>query len=119
MSADTVQGSLVDHSIHSFGGSTSATPIRIAVVALAAAATAAAAHITAPVPLTVVPFALTPMVVLLTGAALGSRLGFAAQVTYLAAGAIGLQVFAPSATLPPGALRLAGPTAGYLWSYPV
>ena len=35
------------------------------------------------------------------------------------AGAIGLQVFAPSATLPPGAARLVGPTGGYLWAYPI
>ena len=28
-------------------------------------------------------------------------------------------MFAPSATLPPGALRLLGPTGGYLLAYPV
>ena len=32
---------------------------------------------------------------------------------------IGLQVFAPSAILPPGAARLLGPTGGYLMAYPV
>ena len=31
----------------------------------------------------------------------------------------GLPVFAASATLPPGAWRLLGPTAGYLLSYPL
>ena len=65
------------------------------------------------------PFVLTPLAVLLCGAALGSRLGAAAQLLYLAAGAIGLPVFAPSLDLPPGALRLLGPTGGYLMAYPL
>ncbi len=72
-----------------------------------------------PLPFTAVPFVLTPMVVLLAGAALGSRLGALSQMLYLAAGAAGLPVFAPSVTLPPGALRLLGPTGGYLLAYPV
>jgi biotin transport system substrate-specific component len=92
---------------------------RAASLALAVALTAAAAQFTIPLPFTAVPFVLTPLVVLLAGAALGSRLGFAAQALYLAAGAAGLDVFAPSATLPPGAARLAGPTGGYLWAYPL
>ena len=50
----------------------------------------------------------------------GSRLGApASQALYLAAGVAGLPVFAASATLPPGAWRLLGPTAGYLLSYPL
>jgi biotin transport system substrate-specific component len=59
------------------------------------------------------------MVVLLGGAALGSRLGMSAQVLYLLAGIAGLPVFAASPVLPQGALRLLGPTGGFLWSYPV
>jgi biotin transport system substrate-specific component len=59
------------------------------------------------------------MVVLLGGAALGSRLGMAAQVLYLVAGISGLPVFAASAVLPQGPLRLLGPTGGYLISYPI
>jgi len=66
-----------------------------------------------------VPFTLQPMVVLLGGLALGSRLGAASQILYLAAGIAGLPVFAASATLPPGALRLLGPTGGYLMAYPI
>ena len=58
------------------------------------------------------------MVVLLGGAALGARLGMAAQVVYLLAGIAGLPVFAASPSLPQGALRLLGPTGGYLMSYP-
>jgi biotin transport system substrate-specific component len=93
--------------------------IRGASVALAVMLTAAAAQFTSPLPFTAVPFTLAPLAVMLTGAALGSRLGFAAQAMYLMAGAMGLSVFAPSITLPPGAARLVGPTGGYLLAYPV
>jgi biotin transport system substrate-specific component len=94
------------------------TAIRMASVLLLAAMTAAAAQISIPLPFTPVPFTLQPMVVLLGGAALGARLGLAAQVVYLLAGIAGLPVFAASAVLPQGALRLLGPTGGYLMSYP-
>jgi len=92
--------------------------IRVASVVLLAALTAAAAQISIPLPFTPVPFTLQPMVVLLGGAALGARLGMSAQVLYLIAGIAGLPVFAASAVLPHGALRLLGPTGGYLMSYP-
>lgn len=83
------------------------------------ALTAAAAQISVPVPFTQVPLTLQPMVVLIGGLALGSRLGAASQILYLAAGIAGLPVFAASATLLPGVLRLLGPTGGYLMSYPL
>ncbi len=92
--------------------------IRIASVLLVAATTAAAAQVSVPLPFTPVPFTLQPMIVLLGGAALGARLGMAAQIVYLLAGIAGLPVFAASAVLPQGALRLLGPTGGYLMSYP-
>jgi len=66
-----------------------------------------------------VPFVLTPLAVLLTGAVLGSRLGALTQMIYLAIGAAGLAVFAPDPRLAPGALRLIGPTGGYLMAYPL
>ena len=94
------------------------TGIRVASVVLVAAMTAAAAQVSIPLPFTPVPFTLQPMVVLLGGAALGSRLGMCAQVLYLLAGIAGLPVFAASAVLPQGAFRLLGPTGGYLMSYP-
>ena len=81
--------------------------------------TAAAAQISFPLPFTQVPFTFQPMVVLVGGLVLGSRLGLASQVLYLAAGIAGLPVFAASATLPPGLLRLLGPTGGYLMAYPL
>jgi biotin transport system substrate-specific component len=92
--------------------------IRGASVLFITVLTAAAAQISAPLPFTEVPFTFQPMVVLLGGLALGSRLGCASQGLYLAAGIAGLPVFATSATLPPGALRLLGPTGGYLMAYP-
>jgi biotin transport system substrate-specific component len=92
--------------------------IRAAAVVLLAALTAAAAQISVHLPFTPVPFTLQPMVVLLGGAALGSRLGMSSQVLYLLAGVAGLPVFAASSVLPQGPLRLLGPTGGYLLAYP-
>jgi biotin transport system substrate-specific component len=82
------------------------------------ALTAAAAQVSLPLPFTQVPLTLQPMVVLLGGLALGSRLGSMSQAIYLAAGIAGLPVFAASGILPPGPLRLLGPTGGYLMAYP-
>lgn len=92
---------------------------RVAAVLFIAAATAAAAQISVPLGFTPVPLVMQDMVVLLGGAALGSRLGMAAQLVYLAAGISGLPVFAASAVLPQGPLRILGPTGGYLLSYPI
>ena len=92
--------------------------IRFASMLFITALTAAAAQVSIPLPFTAVPFTFQPMVVLLGGLALGSRLGATSQILYLALGIFGLPVFAASPTLPPGALRLLGPTGGYLMSYP-
>ena len=80
--------------------------------------TIAAAQVSVPLPFTPVPFTLQPMVVLLGGAALGSRLGMTSQVLYILVGLAGLPVFAASPILPQGFGRLLGPTGGYLMSYP-
>jgi biotin transport system substrate-specific component len=80
--------------------------------------TAVAAQISVPLPFTPVPFTFQPMVVLVGAAALGSRLGMASQILYLALGIAGLPMFAASPLLPQGAARLLGPTGGYLMSYP-
>jgi biotin transport system substrate-specific component len=93
--------------------------ISVASVLFVAALTAAAAQVSVPLPFTSVPLTFQPMIVLLGGLALGSKLGLASQVVYLAAGLAGLPVFAASATLPPGPLRLLGPTGGYLMAYPI
>ena len=111
-----IQGSLVDHAarVSPFGSA-----LKVASVAFGVALTAAAAQFTMPIPFSAVPFALTPIAVLVTGMALGARLGATTQALYILAGMVGLEVFVPSATLPPGAARLVGPTAGFLWAYPV
>jgi biotin transport system substrate-specific component len=93
--------------------------IRIASVLFFTALTAAAAQVSFALPFTQVPFTFQPTVVLLGGLVLGSRLACASQILYLMAGLAGLPVFAASVTLPPGALRLLGPTGGYLLAYPL
>ena len=100
-------------------GSGLSSAIRAAGVMFMIALTAAAAQISFPIPGTAVPFTLQPMIVLLAGAALGSRLGAASQMGYLMLGIIGLPVFAASPLLPQGAARLLGPTGGYLMAYPL
>jgi biotin transport system substrate-specific component len=109
--------------VHNLAGRAESRPLSRAIafasVLFVAALTAAAAQVSVPLPFTAVPFTFQPMVVLLGGLALGSKLGCASQVLYLAAGIAGLPVFAASVTLPPGALRLLGPTGGYLMAYPL
>ena len=76
---------------------------------------ALAAQIAISVPFSPVPLTLQPVAVLLVGIALGSRRGAVAAALYLLEGASGLPVFAQAHG---GAIWLAGPTAGYLLSYP-
>jgi biotin transport system substrate-specific component len=119
MTHATLPRTLLDAFAPRLDGVRSSGGVRVLSALFLTALTAAAAQFSAPLPFTEVPFTLQPMVVLLGGLALGSRLGCASQVAYLAAGIAGLPVFAASATLPPGALRLLGPTGGYLLAYPV
>lgn len=79
--------------------------------------TAVAAQIT--IPVQPVPFTLQTMLVLLSGAFLGSRNGAYSQVVYLAMGVMGLPVFAQIPDTAIGFARLFGPTGGYLLSYPL
>ena len=65
---------------------------------------------------TPVPITLQTFVVMLSGAALGSRRGALVMLLYLAEGASGLPVFAGGGSW---AYLLTSPTAGYLWSYPI
>ena len=90
---------------------------RIGVAMLGSLAVALAAHVVVPLPGTPVPLTLQPMAVLLVGLLAGPSLGFATMVLYLAEGAMGLPVFQPHG--PGGLLQLAGPTGGFLWSYPL
>ena len=78
--------------------------------------TAAAAQVVVPLPWTPVPLTGQTFAVLLTGALLGPRLGALAMLAYLAEGAAGLPFFRGGAG---GVGHLAGPTAGYLFAFPV
>jgi biotin transport system substrate-specific component len=82
-----------------------------------ALALAAAAQVSIPLPGTPVPLSLEPLLVVIAGLMLGPVYGAASMALYLAAGAMGLPVFAPMGA--PGVLRLVGPTGGYLLAYPV
>lgn len=73
--------------------------------------TALGAKLNLPIAGTTIPFTFQPLAVLLAGALLGARLGAASQITYLAAGLVGLPVFTSGFLL--------GPTGGYLMAYPL
>ncbi len=68
------------------------------------------------VPVQPVPFTLQTMIVLLAGAFLGPVNGAISQLLYLAAGALGLPVFAGFGF---GIATLLGPTGGYLAAFPL
>ena len=87
---------------------------------LAVMLTAAAAQFTSPLPFTAVPFTLTPLAVMLTGAALGlaPRVPDARRCTWPRAPPALPCSRRPSRCRPAPA-RLVGPTGGYLLAYPV
>ncbi|HYR28617.1 MAG TPA: biotin transporter BioY, partial [Thermoanaerobaculia bacterium] len=82
----------------------------------ASALIAIAAQIAIPLPFTPVPLTLQPLAVIFIGVALGSKRGAAAAALYLLEGFSGLPVFAQGHG---GPAWLLGPTAGYLYSYPL
>jgi len=75
------------------------------------------AHIVIPLPWTPVPITGQTFGVLLVAVLLGARRGAITLILYLLEGAAGLPVFQPLGL--PGLARFAGPTAGYLLSYPL
>jgi biotin transport system substrate-specific component len=75
------------------------------------------AHIVIPLPWTPVPITGQTFGVLLVAVLLGARRGAITLILYLLEGTAGLPVFQPLGL--PGLARFAGPTAGYLFSYPV
>jgi biotin transport system substrate-specific component len=86
-------------------------PVKAVLTLLGVAVLAASAHIA--IPFWPVPMTMQSGTVLLLGAVYGSGLAGATLLAYLAAGAIGLPVFAAGA----GLAYLAGPTAGYLLGF--
>ena len=91
------------------------TLLNLLMIVAASALTAAAAQIAIPVPWSPVPITGQTFAVLLSGAVLGSRRAFLAQLLYVAEGAMGLPVFAGGAA---GIAKLMGPTGGYLAAFP-
>lgn len=88
---------------------------RALAVVVFAALTAMGAKLAVPLPGTAVPFTLQVFAVLLSGIALGPRLGASSQLLYLGAGIAGLPVFMAGG----GLAYLLGPTGGYLLAFPV
>lgn len=96
-----------------------ATGLRNAGIVLAASAfVAVCAHVALPLYFTPVPLTLQPFAVLLLGLLLSPRLAGGALAAYLAEGAMGLPVFTPGPMTAPGLAHLFGPTGGYLLAYP-
>lgn len=85
-------------------------------VALMAAVTAVAAQIAIPLPFSPVPFTLQVLAVILSGLLLGPRYGALAMTIYVLVGSVGVPVFAG---FKGGLGVIAGPTGGYLLSYPI
>src|SRR5258706_11072977 len=90
---------------------------QVAMVVSASLFVAVCAQVSVPLPFTPVPLTLSNLGVLVVGLTLGSRRGFAALVLYLMEGASGLPVFSHPGL--GGIAQLLGPTAGYLWAYPL
>lgn len=85
-------------------------------VVTASVVTALAAQVAIPVPWSPVPITGQTFAVLLSGAVLGARRAFLAQALYLIEGSMGLPVFAGGGA---GLATFAGPTGGYLISFPL
>lgn len=90
---------------------------RAGIVIAGSALVALCSHIALPLYYTPVPLTLQPFAVLLLGLLLAPRMAAATLTAYLAEGAMGLPVFTPSALS--GVTHLFGPTGGYLLSYPL
>lgn len=90
---------------------------RAGIILGGSALVALCSHIALPLYFTPVPLTLQPFAVLLLGLLLTPRLAAATLCAYLVEGAAGLPVFTPSPLS--GLLHLIGPTGGYLLSYPL
>ncbi len=90
--------------------------VQIIGVLLFAVLTAISARARVWLPSSPVPLTLQVMVVVLGGLVLGSKAGAWAQLLYLQAVLLGIPATASGLG---GPLALVGPTAGYLWSFPL
>lgn len=91
----------------------------VGVVLAGSVLAAVCAHVAVPLYFTPVPLSLAPFAVLLLGLVLSPRLAAAALGTYLVEGALGLPVFAPTPPAYGGLAHLFGLTGGYLLAYPL
>jgi biotin transport system substrate-specific component len=99
--------------------SSTSAGLRFAGIILAGSAfVAVCAHIALPLYFTPVPLSMAPFAVLVLGLLLSPRLAASTLAAYLMEGAMGLPVFSPSPAIP-GYAHLIGPTGGYLLSYPL
>ena len=89
------------------------------IVLLGSAFVAVCSHIALPLWFTPVPLTLQPFSVLMLGLLLTPRMAAATLFAYLAEGAAGLPVFTPGLAFAVGFAHLFGPTGGYLLVYPV
>ena len=90
----------------------------LCIVIAGSAFVAISAHIALPLAFTPVPLTLQPFAVLLLGLVLSPRLAAATLTAYLFEGIAGLPVFTPSNLALTGVAHLFGPTGGYLMAYP-
>lgn len=74
------------------------------------------AVVAVPIPFSPVPIVLQNAFIVLTGVLLAPVWAIATVLLYLVLGAIGLPIFAGATG---GFAHLVGPSAGYLWSYPI
>jgi len=88
------------------------------IVLAGSALVAVCAHLALPLFFTPVPLSMAPFAVLVLGLVLSPRLAAATLGAYLLEGAAGLPVFGPSPAVG-GLAHLFGPTGGYLLSYPL
>ena len=88
------------------------------IVVAGSALVAICSHIAVPLWFTPVPLTLQPFAVLLLGLLLAPRLAATTLGLYLLEGAAGLPVFAPGVAFGTGIAHLLGPTGGYLMAYP-
>jgi biotin transport system substrate-specific component len=90
----------------------------IGIIILGSLVVALCAHVALPLTLTPVPLTLQPFAVLLIGLLLPPGVAFSTMLAYLIEGALGLPVFTPGSMADNGVAHLMGPTAGYLLAYP-
>ncbi len=90
----------------------------VSLVLLGSLLVAACAHVALPLTFTPVPLTLQPFAVLLIGLLLPPGVAFSTMVAYLIEGALGMPVFTPGNIAASGVAHLMGPTGGYLLAYP-